>query len=140
MLALALGEDGTWERIPRLLTGHVASLDYIVQDWSNATGVEKGQLLKRWAHGLFPVANQPTGKARSVLRSFKRVGSKYVDRNGNWREHSDAKKEYLVWQNAAAKLLRKQSPGSRIPTAKRKKQGQVVICLLSSVFFLLVAA
>jgi len=75
LLALALGEDGTWERIPRLLTGHVASLDYIVQDWSNATGVEKGQLLKRWAHGLFPVANQSTRKACNVLRSFKRVGA-----------------------------------------------------------------
>jgi hypothetical protein len=33
LLALALGEDGNWERVPRLLTGYVAFLNDVVQNY-----------------------------------------------------------------------------------------------------------
>ena len=70
LLALAHGEDAKYEQLPRLLAQHIASLYFIVQDWTNATGIEKEKLLKRWAHGIFPAANQPYGAPYKVLSAF----------------------------------------------------------------------
>ena len=69
------------------VAGHNASLNFIAQGWSNATGIEKEKLLKRWAHGIFPAANQPYGAPDKVMSAFKTVGRKYIDRLGNWRLH-----------------------------------------------------
>lgn len=117
--ALALGEACVCERLTQLLTGHVAALHHIVQEWSVVTGVERGKILRRWAGGLFPIDNQPYGEPGQILKSFRSVGAKFNDRSNQWRLHRSAGVPFTKWQKAAAK---RSSAAAQTPTTKRHKK------------------
>jgi len=132
LLALANGGEPACERIKTLLVGHVAGLNYIAQKWSVGTGVEKGILLKRWAHWLFPSGNQPVGNAGAVVKAFATAGQKFINRAKNWRLHSSASKEFTKWKTAAAKRTRRASTRACTSSAKRKASRPVLCFLVAS--------
>ena len=105
--------------------GHVASLNFVVNKWSVATGVEKGLLLKWWSHALLLVGNQPFGPAQNVSRAFGNVGKRYVARDGTWRWHQNKNETFVKWQKAAVKRALRRSSRAYTPSTKRRKQRHV---------------